>query len=115
MKTRAVGPGLSRFRPVRIGLLIYSWAMATIVTNIDIGGRYILLGGGFGSDRIERPHVLFGNMAPSVDDSQYSLVLVASESGAMGWMEVSKMRLVSVDGLSPSDALAEPTPQDEIR
>ncbi len=89
--------------------------MATIVTDTRQGGRFLLLGGGYGSDRIERPHVLFGNMAPNVDSSQFSLVLVANADGKIGWIEVEHMVVLSVDGLSPAEALAEPAPQDEVR
>jgi len=88
--------------------------MATIVTHSDSGGRFILLGGGYASDRIERPHFLLGDMAPSIDNKEHSLALVANAAGKIGWMEVEKMRLVSVDGVSPEEALAEPTPQDEV-
>ncbi len=89
--------------------------MATIVTDTRRGGRYILLGGGYASDRIERPHMLFGNMAPNIDSSEFSLVLVANSDGKIGWVEVEHMRVLTVDGLTPAEALAEPTPQDEVR
>lgn len=89
--------------------------MTTIVTDIERGGRYLLLGGGYASDRIERPHAIFGQMAPTMDETQHSLVLVANERGQIGWVEVSHLRVISVDGLSPEEALAMPVPQDEVR
>ena len=89
--------------------------MTTIVTDIEKGGRYLLLGGGYASDRIERPHIIFGQMAPNVDENQHSLVLVANEQGRIGWVQVSQLRVISVDGMSPEEALALPVPQDEVR
>ena len=86
--------------------------MATIVTNTEVGGRFVLLGGGYTSDRIERPHFLLGNMAPNLDHTEHSLALVSNSDGKIGWMEVEHLRVVSIDGVSPRDALS---PQDNVR
>ncbi len=89
--------------------------MTTIVTDINTGERYLLLGGGYASDRVERPHVVFGQLAPTVDEAQHSLVLVTNERGQIGWVQASYLQVVSVDGVSPAEALAKPIPQDEVR
>ncbi len=85
--------------------------MATIVTHKEEGGRYLLLGGGYASDRIERPHWLLGDSAPSVQETNHSLMLIANETGEIGWVRVDEMRLLTIDGFSAKEALA---PQDRI-
>lgn len=89
--------------------------MATIVTNTEEGGTFILLGGGYGAYRATSPHVFFGSLAPNTDHGEHSLALVCDAKGRIGWMEVRIMRVVSVDGVSPAKALEQPDPQDTLR
>jgi len=79
--------------------------MATIVTNTEIGGRFILLGGGYGAFKSSVPSMVFGNLAPKTEHAEHSLALVSNSDGQLGWMEVAKIRVVSVDGVSPGDAI----------
>ncbi len=79
--------------------------MATIVTNVETGGTYILLGGGYGAYQSARPSAFLGNLSPQVSGAEHSLALVTDASGQLGWVEVAKLQVVSVDGRSPAETL----------
>lgn len=79
--------------------------MATIVEDSTTGQRLVLLGAGFGMYSSSHGHVMWGNLAPERKEGSKSLVCVADESGAVGWIDSQNVRVVSVDGQSPTRLL----------
>lgn len=81
--------------------------MATIVQNVKDGKQYVLLGSGYGAFRATVPSAVFGNLAPKTDKGELPLVLVANSAGETSWVYSDAIRVISVDGQSPADVLAD--------
>ena len=79
--------------------------MATIVTHTESGGVYILLGADYGAYKAARPSFFFGNLAPSEEFGENSLVLICDHSGVVGWADSEKIKVISIDGATPADVL----------
>ena len=79
--------------------------MATIVTHMPTGKKYVLLGTGFGMFQSERSDWFWGHLAPQTSSGQHTLVCVCDAEGAVGWLPSSDILVESVGGVSPRDAL----------
>ena len=77
--------------------------MATIVTHKDEGGKYILLGAGFGVYKATRPSLFLGNLAPSEEGGEVSMVFLCDRTGKVGWVKSEDIRVISIDGSAPAD------------
>ena len=79
--------------------------MATVLTHMPTGNRYVLLGTGFGVFQSERPDWLLGSWSSHTSAGQHTLVCVCDAEGAVGWLPSSDILVESVDGVSPGEAL----------
>ena len=79
--------------------------MTTIVKLLDNGGRYILLGVGFGQWKSEVPSPIFGSLIPVTDKGSSPMAAIADFKGQIGWVPTSRLRVLSVDDLTPGQAL----------
>ncbi len=79
--------------------------MAVIVKHIESGEKYILLGTGFGAFKATRPSLFFGNLAPTEETGQVTMVAVCNSQGQIGWMHSDELQVVQVDAKSPSEVL----------
>ena len=79
--------------------------MATIVAHKKNGGEYILLGAGYGAYKATRPSFFFGNLAPTEESGEHSLVLICDSTGEIGWVNSEDVKVVRVDGKTPADVL----------
>ena len=86
--------------------------MATIVESSFHNQRYVVVGSGFGMWEQTNPHWFFGNAAPVEKGGTVSVICVADRQGQISWIDASVLRVVSIDGQSPEDALR---PQDTIQ
>ena len=82
--------------------------MATILRHLESGRQYILVGTGLGMFRSVKPHWFFGNIGQEKQEGVHPCVAVADASGKLRWFDSEDLELVSVDGLSPAEALEQP-------
>jgi hypothetical protein len=80
--------------------------MATIVEQIGTGHRYLLLGAGYGKFQSSRPNAFFGDILPTTKEGSEAVLAVCNEEGRIGWVRSEEVRVVSVDGVEPAEALA---------
>ena len=79
--------------------------MAIIVEHLNTGKRAVLLGAGYGAYKASRPSAIFGSWAPVEDAADISMLAVTDESGAVLWCKSDEIKIVSVDGVAPSELL----------
>ena len=79
--------------------------MAVIVKHIKSGEKYILLGTGFGAFKATRPSLFFGNLAPTEEAGQVTMVAVCNSQGQIGWIHSDELQVVEVEGKSASELL----------
>lgn len=79
--------------------------MATIVEHIESGGRYVLLGAGYGMYRSATGCPLGGDLAPKVESGTADVLAVCDAEGVVGWFSSKLCRIVSVDGEEPGAVL----------
>ena len=77
--------------------------MATIVMHRDSGARYVLLGTGFGAFKASRPSVFFGNLLPTDESGELTMVAVCDSKGNIGWIHSEELIVVEVDGKAPAE------------
>ncbi len=78
--------------------------MATIVTHVRTGAKYILLGAGFGAFQSKKPNWLLGDLMADTTEGQYAMVCVCDSDRKIGWLESSEIVVDSVDGQDVKDA-----------
>jgi hypothetical protein len=79
--------------------------MAVIVKHIESGEKFILLGTGFGAFKATRPSLFFGNLAPTEEAGQVTMVAVCNSQGQIGWIHSDELQVVEVDGKAPAELL----------
>ena len=79
--------------------------MAIIVEHEGMGLRFVLIGTGYGMYRSAMPGAL-GALTPIEDEGEKGFVAVCDSKGRIRWFESHELRVVSIDGQSPADALA---------
>jgi len=79
--------------------------MAVIVKHIESGEKYILLGTGFGAFKATRPSLFFGNLAPTEEAGQVTMVAVCNSQGQIGWVHSDELEVVEVNGRTPAELL----------
>ena len=79
--------------------------MAVIVKHTESGETYILLGTGFGAYKATRPSLFFGNLVPSEDSGQTTMVAVCNSEGKIGWIHSEELQVVEIDGKEPGEVL----------
>ena len=81
--------------------------MATIVEHVTTGGRYFVIGTGYGAFKSSRPGLFLGNLSPSEQEGQFPMLAVCASDGEIRWGPTKGFKVLEVDGQSPS-ALASP-------
>ena len=81
--------------------------MATKVEHVTTGKTFILLGTGFGSYKATRPSVFFGNWAPSEEEGSSPMAAVCNEKGEILWVDSADLKVITIDGVKPEQALME--------
>ena len=76
--------------------------MATIVKHKN-GGRYVVVGFGYGMYKSSRPGAFFG--MPSEKSGNASLLAVCDHKGKIGLVNLHDCKVVEVDGKKPSDII----------
>ena len=79
--------------------------MAVIVKHTQTGHNYILLGTGFGAYKATRPSLFFGNLAPTEESGQTTMVAVSNDQGQIGWIHSEELQVVEIDGKKPNELL----------
>ena len=79
--------------------------MATIVEHKD-GGRFVLLGFGYGMYKSARPGRVLGDLFPRTEDGADSLLAICDEDGKIGCLRPADCRIVEVDGKAPGELLS---------
>jgi hypothetical protein len=79
--------------------------MATIVEHTRTGDRYILLGAGHARWATSRPHRVWQDISPVEQQGDESIVCLCDAQGTIGWAKPENLKVISVDGQTPSDAL----------
>ena len=80
--------------------------MAIIVTHKKKGGRFILVGSGFGAYKAIRPSVFLGHLAPHEEEGTVRVVLLCDHRGAVAWIDSREIEVLSVDGQTPGELLS---------
>ena len=81
--------------------------MATIVWHRDREAKYVLLGAGFGAYKAMRGHAFFQDMLPVTDEGTLTYALVCDNEGNVSWVDTMQIHVISIDGVDPSEALAD--------
>ncbi|MDP7078742.1 MAG: hypothetical protein QF415_02545 [Candidatus Undinarchaeales archaeon] len=79
--------------------------MAIIVKEKETGARFVLLGTGFGAFKAARPGMLLGNLSPTEDKGEFTVLAVSDEKGEVHWIDSDAVVVVEVDGKHPSQYL----------
>jgi len=79
--------------------------MAIIVELIKTKKRYILIGTGFGLYQSKKPNWFMGNLMSDTENGDAKVIFVCDENGKPLYTHFDKVRIVSVDGKSPSELL----------
>lgn len=80
--------------------------MVTIVRVKSTGEKGILVGTGFGAFKAARPSLLFGNLAPTEQAGELPTAAIADAKGSIRWAYTDDVEVLTVDGVSPRQALA---------
>lgn len=81
--------------------------MAVIVQAKKSGKQYVFLGTGFGAYKAARPDVFLGNLWPTEEEGQITMVAVCDTKGNIRWAHSDDLVVVEVDGVSPAALLPE--------
>lgn len=82
--------------------------MVTIVTHVEKGGRYVLLGASFSKWKTSRGSALGGNLFPVEEEGDTRVLAVSGADGIVRWVESKQFRVLEVDGVPLADAVREP-------
>ena len=80
--------------------------MAIIVEHRKTGGRFIVIGAGFGMFQTSRPGAIGGNLFPTEKKGEAEMLAVSDSSGQIRWEPANELQVVSVFGKSPMELLA---------
>ena len=78
--------------------------MAVIVLHRETGLRFVLIGTGYGMYKSSMPGVV-GHLTPIEDRGEKGLVAVCDSKGTIHWCDSQDLRVVSVDGKTPTELL----------
>ena len=76
--------------------------MATIVEHRATGGRYFVVGPGYGAFKSARPGAFLGEWFPVEEEGQFPMLAVCASDGEIRWGPTKDFKVLEVDGLSPS-------------
>ncbi|MFD2673246.1 hypothetical protein [Marinicrinis sediminis] len=79
--------------------------MTIIVKHLPTREHYVLIGTGYGLSQSQMPSVLGGSLFPYEEKNEYPLAAVCDSEGVMSWKLTEELRVVSVDQVSPKEAL----------
>ena len=82
--------------------------MATIVTHVERGGRYVLLGASFSRWKTSRGSALGGNLFPVEEEGDTRVLALCGPDGIVRWSEAKHYRVLEVDGVAVAEVLREP-------
>lgn len=78
----------------------------TVVQHQGNGVYYLLIGTGFGAWATASPSVLMGNKMPVERRGEYAMACLCDAQGAIGWIPSDQVKVIQIQGQSPSEALA---------
>lgn len=79
--------------------------MATIVTHVEKGGRYVLLGASFSRWKTARGSALGGNLFPVEQEGDTRVLALCGADGIVKWTDAVNFRVVEIDGVPIADVL----------
>lgn len=79
--------------------------MATKVRYRKNGKIYLLVGVGFGAYRATRPSVFLGNLVPTEEEGEMTMVAVCDAKGTIRWAHSGDIEVVEIDGQTPEQLL----------
>ena len=80
--------------------------MAIKVRHNENGRVYMLLGVGFGAYKATHASVFLGNLWPTEDEAQMTMVAVCDGKGIIRWAHSNDVEVIDIDGKTPADLLA---------
>ena len=81
--------------------------MATIVRHDPTNRKYVLIGSGFGAFQSKKPNWLLGDLMADTSEGQHAMTCVCDSCGDLRWVESTQLTVISIDGSSPTDLLAQ--------
>lgn len=77
--------------------------MATIIKSIESSKKYILIGSGYGMYQSKKPNWLLGDLLADTEEGSTQVICACDEQGKIVWLNSEKVRVISIDGKSPSE------------
>jgi len=72
--------------------------MAIVVTHVDKGGRFVVLGANASKWATSAGHPIFGNWAPVREEGTVRVVAVCGADGRIQFADADQLRVVEIDG-----------------
>ena len=79
--------------------------MAVIVRHKSTNKDYVLLGTGFGAFKSSRPGLFLGDLFPTEEKGQITMVALCNQQGEIRWAQSEDVTVVSIDGQQPQELL----------
>jgi hypothetical protein len=79
--------------------------MATIVTHLKEGGRFVVLGATFALWKTARAHAVFGNISPVEKEGSARVLTIAGADGKILFGNAEEFRVLEVDGVAVAQLL----------
>jgi hypothetical protein len=79
--------------------------MAIIVEYLKDNKKYIYIGASYSYYKEKSPSFFGGNLFPNEEEGEFNCVLVSDELGHLVWLPAQEVKLISVNGSSPSEIL----------
>jgi hypothetical protein len=85
-------------------------SMATIVTHLKEGGRFVVLGANYVRWKSARAHRLLGDMFPVEESGAVRVLSVAGADGKIQFGNADEFRVLEVDGVATAQLLGASAP-----
>jgi hypothetical protein len=79
--------------------------MATIVTHLKEGGRFVVLGANYAKWKSARAHRFLGDMFPVEEGGAVRVLTVAGADGKIQFGNADEFRVLEVDGVAVAQLL----------
>jgi hypothetical protein len=81
--------------------------MAIIVTHVEHGGRFVVLGASASKWATATGHAFFGDLVPVEKSGMVRSVAVCGADGKIQFADGDQLRVVSIDGKTPQELLGD--------
>ncbi len=81
--------------------------MAILVTHVEKGGRFVVLGASASKWATSRGSAIFGNFAPVEESGYVRSIAVCGADGRIQFADGDQLRVVSIDGKTPQELLGD--------